>query len=166
MANNLTSNENNQSRSRQPFERERRPNPRQQNRGHKLNFTEDFDFDEQNQRFSKEAIGDEVDESSQHNPDEFYNRKTSFFDNISSSAKEQAEPAGTSPGETPQQRRGEERKLNLETFGVAGVHHRGRGRGRGGRGFRGGRGRGGPRGGSRGRGGYNDFSRADGMSAS
>lgn len=143
------------------FQGERRHNTNRPPRGKKMSFTQDFDFDEQNQRFSKETVEDEVPESSQHSADEFYNRKTSFFDNISSSAKEQVE--GTNNSDTPQQRRGEERKLNLETFGIAGVHHRGRGRGRGGRGFRGGRGgRGRGRGG---RGGSTDFSRADGMSA-
>jgi protein LSM14 len=88
-----------------------------------------------------------------------YNRSTSFFDNISSEARDREENAIRVGG---REWRGEEEKRNIETFGqgsVDGYRGRGRGYGRGGRGGRGygGRGRGynnnrgfGGRGGSRG----------------
>ncbi|KAI2791236.1 hypothetical protein POX_c04093 [Penicillium oxalicum] len=78
-----------------------------------------------------------------------YNRSTSFFDNISSEARDREENATRVGG---REWRGEEEKRNIETFGQGSVDgYRGRGRGRGGRGRgRGGRGgRGGPRGGAR-----------------
>ncbi|CEN62654.1 Putative G2/M phase checkpoint control protein Sum2 [Aspergillus calidoustus] len=84
-----------------------------------------------------------------------YNRTTSFFDNISSEARDREEGTGARGG--GREWRGEEEKRNIETFGQGSVDgyrssHRGRGRGRGfGRG-RGGYGRGY---GSRGRGGRN-----------
>ncbi|CAN6674715.1 protein Scd6p [Trichomonascus vanleenenianus] len=90
--------------------------------------TSEFNFDESNAKFAKE--------SSESHAAEFYNKKSSFFDNISSTARERIE--GTNDAMTGYQRRGEERKLNMETFGQPAVHHRGRGRG----GYRG-RGRGG-----------------------
>lgn len=88
-----------------------------------------------------------------------YNRSTSFFDNISSEARDREENSARVGG---REWRGEEEKRNIETFGqgsVDGYRGRGRGYGRGGRGGRGygGRGRGfnnnrgfGGRGGSRG----------------
>ncbi len=82
-----------------------------------------------------------------------YNKATSFFDNISSEAKEREEGGG--PRRGGREWRGEEQKRNVETFGQGSVdtgyrgHYRGRGRGRGfGRGRGGGfGGRGGGRGG-------------------
>ncbi|KAI9372698.1 Scd6-like Sm domain-containing protein [Aspergillus egyptiacus] len=82
-----------------------------------------------------------------------YNKSTSFFDNISSEARDREE--GTGARSVGREWRGEEEKRNIETFGQGSVDgyrssYRGRGRGRGyGRG-RGGYGRGY---GSRGRGG-------------
>ncbi|CBF88243.1 putative G2/M phase checkpoint control protein Sum2 [Aspergillus nidulans FGSC A4] len=84
-----------------------------------------------------------------------YNKSTSFFDNISSEARDREEGSNVRPG--GREWRGEEEKRNIETFGQGSVDgyrssYRGRGRGRGyGRG-RGGYGRGY---GSRGRGGRN-----------
>ncbi|KAJ5682280.1 hypothetical protein N7462_005445 [Penicillium macrosclerotiorum] len=78
-----------------------------------------------------------------------YNRTASFFDNISSEARDREENMGGRVG--GREWRGEEEKRNIETFGqgsVDGYRGRGRGRGRGygrGRGFNrgyGGRGRG------------------------
>ncbi|KAI1388211.1 Scd6-like Sm domain-containing protein [Hypoxylon trugodes] len=77
-----------------------------------------------------------------------YNKTRSFFDNISSEAKDRAENGGQKPG--GREWRGEEQRKNMETFGQGSVDggYRGgyRGRGRGGRGNRGrgygGRGRG------------------------
>ncbi|KIV98644.1 hypothetical protein, variant [Verruconis gallopava] len=74
-----------------------------------------------------------------------YDKKTSFFDNISSELKDREEKRGA-------EFRNEERKKNMETFGQGSVdnYRRGYGRGRG-RGFRGGgnsRGGYGPRGGN------------------
>ncbi|EAW07595.1 putative G2/M phase checkpoint control protein Sum2 [Aspergillus clavatus NRRL 1] len=75
-----------------------------------------------------------------------YNRTTSFFDNISSEARDREEGTGGRPG--GREWRGQEEKRNIETFGQGSVdgyrgNYRGRGRGRGysGRG-RGGYGRG------------------------
>ncbi|KAK7203611.1 Scd6-like Sm domain-containing protein [Myxozyma melibiosi] len=115
----------------------------------------DFDFQENNAKFQKEAIAKEVsveDEaeetaggSENGAPEQFYNKASSFFDNISSATKATDSVDGRMV-------RQEERKLNLETFGQASIDNgrfRGRGRGRG-RGFGYGRGRGGY-----GRGGYN-----------
>ncbi|KAF7504713.1 hypothetical protein GJ744_001782 [Endocarpon pusillum] len=81
---------------------------------------------------------------------EAYNKSSSFFDNISSEAKDREEGAGQNTGRGF---RGEEIKKNLETFGQGSVDGGFRGRGRGG--FRGrGRSYGGHRGyGNYGRGG-------------
>ena len=79
-----------------------------------------------------------------------YNKSRSFFDNISSEAKDRAGTGAQKPG--GREWRGEEQRKNMETFGQGSVDggyrggYRGRGRGRGnrGRGFaRGGAGRGG-----------------------
>jgi len=74
-----------------------------------------------------------------------YNKSTSFFDNISSEAKDRLDNNGQKPG--GREWRGEEQRKNMETFGQGSVDggfrgYRGRGRGRGGRGrgYRGGRG--------------------------
>jgi protein LSM14 len=101
----------------------------------------DFDFAKSNEVFAEQAK-DTAAPPAPGSSSEFYNRKTSFFDNISSTAKEKAEGV---ENQTAFERRGEERKLNLETFGQASVHHgRGRGRGRGRGNYRGrGSGRGG-----------------------
>ncbi|KAF5108534.1 hypothetical protein DV452_004796 [Geotrichum candidum] len=121
----------------------------------------EFDFAESNAKFSKEALAQEVANAPPSvippagKKDEFYNKSTSFFDNISSATKERIE--GTDNNMTGYQRRGEERKLNLETFGQDSVYTNNRG-GRGGRG-RGGRGNNNYRGRGnnyRGRGGYNN----------
>ena len=85
-----------------------------------------------------------------------YNKNSSFFDDISSEAKERAEGSGGKLG--GREFRNEERQKNMETFGQGSVDgnfrggFRGRGRGRGyGRGMRGGYiPRGGVRGGHRG----------------
>ncbi|KAK9466653.1 Scd6-like Sm domain-containing protein [Lipomyces arxii] len=103
----------------------------------------DFDFERSNAKFNKTDLAGEVakdeNESEADGADVFYNKKSSFFDNLSN--KETAEP--------PRFNRTLERKLNFETFGQASVdsvHFRGRGRGRGRGGMRG-RGGHGPRGG-------------------
>lgn len=75
-----------------------------------------------------------------------YNKSRSFFDNISSEAKDRADSSGPKPG--GREWRSEEQRRNMETFGQGSVdgghrNYRGRGRGRG----RGGRGRGYSRGG-------------------
>lgn len=85
-----------------------------------------------------------------------YNSKSSFFDNISSEARDRHEAADGSRRAGGPEQRGEERRKNLETFGMGSVDggyrggFRGRGRGRGYRGY-------GARGGGyvRGNGGYN-----------
>lgn len=134
----------------------------------------DFDFAESNAKFNKddlvrEAIsaaspvaesatpstGEAGDEETSDKPadQQAYNRTRSFFDNISSEAKDRAGSGGQKPG--GREWRGEEQRKNMETFGQGSVdggyrNYRGRGRGRGGP-----RGRGYNRGGGgyRGRGG-------------
>ncbi|WYZ36780.1 hypothetical protein EsH8_II_000286 [Colletotrichum jinshuiense] len=132
----------------------------------------DFDFAQANAKFNKddlvkEAIagsplgetptnGSATDlptpEVTSTNPPIAYNKTRSFFDNISSEAKDRAENGGQKPG--GREWRGEEQRKNMETFGQGSVdggyrgyrgRGRGRGRGYGGRGGRGGvyRGRGG-----------------------
>lgn len=135
----------------------------------------DFDFAESNAKFNKEDLVREaisaaspVGESASLSNDEAadaetvdkpadeqaYNRTRSFFDNISSEAKDRAGANGQKPG--GREWRGQEQQKNMETFGQGSVdggyrNYRGRGRGRGGprgRGYRGGaggyRGRGAP----------------------
>ena len=146
--------------------------------------TTDFDFESANAKFNKEDVAKEattspaatpgteadaatsngLDDAVANNADEevvipkadqVYDRKTSFFDNISSEAKDKLSTgAGGGLGPRGQEFRSEERRKNMETFGQGSVdngYRRGYGRGRG-RGFRGG-----PRGGGGGygRGNYN-----------
>ncbi|OWF50861.1 protein LSM14 homolog B-A-like isoform X2 [Mizuhopecten yessoensis] len=149
-----------------------------------LKFEGEFDFESSNAQFDKEEIERELkqkltisdkvpttngekegsienggDNSSTNNPPEeeeddlFYDKAKSFFDNISCEATERAK------GSTRTSWR-EERKLNVETFGVSDYPRRNfrGGRGYGNRGYRGGRGfyRGPPRGGPRGGGRWNN----------
>ena len=145
--------------------------------GKKIEVPEtDYDFQSANAKFNKqdlvkEAIaGDRGNEISATNGDTQpadasaeasvasssgaagYNKSSSFFDNISSEARDREE--GTVHRVHGREWRGEEEKRNIETFGQGSVDgyrgsYRGRGRGRGyrGRGYGGGYG-------SRGRGGY------------
>ncbi|KAK9446928.1 Scd6-like Sm domain-containing protein [Limtongia smithiae] len=114
----------------------------------------DFDFQESNSKFSKDDVvkeveGDDVEDDAS-NTEVYYDKTSSFFDNISSGTKERFEGLPTSDGRLGRQ---EERKLNMETFGQVSVdtrfRGRGRGRGRGGYHSRGGYGRGGFRQGQR-----------------
>ncbi|KAK9457149.1 Scd6-like Sm domain-containing protein [Dipodascopsis uninucleata] len=112
----------------------------------------DFDFEESNAKFSKDELLKEVQGSEEQEAEEteatevYYNKSSSFFDNISSSSRDRQDPT---TGE--RLARSEERKLNLETFGQASIDSgRFRGRGRG-------RGRGGYYGRGRGGGGYNNY---------
>lgn len=133
--------------------------------------TSDYDFASANEKFNKkdmikeaiasgppirESSNDGVNRSGDIAPNgenlkdtvsavttEAYNKSTSFFDNISSEARDRKEAAAG------RGRRGEEIKKNLETFGQGSVDVGFRGRGRGG--FRG---RGRPYGGQRGYGSY------------
>lgn len=126
----------------------------------------DFDFAQSNAKFNKGDIvkeataGSALTETANGNvaaaedhatPDgpAAYSKSRSFFDNISSDARERAENNGHRAG--GREWRDEEQRRNMETFGqgsVDGGHRnfRGRGRGRG----RGGRGRGFHRGGGHG----------------
>ncbi|KAG0237664.1 hypothetical protein BGW41_008329 [Actinomortierella wolfii] len=123
--------------------------------------TSDFDFETANAKFHKEDLLKEVvaksedqaekeDEVVIPQAEEFYDKKKSFFDNISCETKErmsQAENKGHGRLSAPERRakQSEERQLNMETFGQASVDS---GRFRGG--FRGGYRGGGYRGGQRG----------------
>ncbi|KAI1433443.1 Scd6-like Sm domain-containing protein [Xylaria sp. CBS 124048] len=120
----------------------------------------DFDFQTANAKFNKQEVaqsaasgppaGDAPNGHASESPnpqDGAYNKTKSFFDNISSEAKDRAENGGHKPG--GREWRGEEQRRNIETFGQGSVDggyrggYRGRGRGRG----RGNvRGRGAPRG--------------------
>ena len=132
----------------------------------------DFDFESANAKFNKEdlikeaiASGSPLEEHLVQDEDEAdigataparkdslttvgagYNKSTSFFDNISSEAKDREE--GFDGRAQARQVRGEEFKKNIETFGQGNVDGGYRGRGRGGSG------RGRPYGGTY-RGGYN-----------
>ncbi|KAI1811009.1 Scd6-like Sm domain-containing protein [Poronia punctata] len=119
----------------------------------------DFDFQTANAKFNKQEL---VKEAASGSPvveaangtasntpepvDGAYNKTRSFFDNISSEAKDRAEHSGHKPG--GREWRGEEQRKNMETFGQGSVDggYRGGYRGRRGRGRGGMRGRGGPRG--------------------
>lgn len=129
--------------------------------------SEDFDFGAANAKFHKQDAAQPADVGSPSSevpangtPAETpvaedagptgppaYNKTKSFFDNISSEARERAENGGQKAGGPGW--RGEEQRKNMETFGQESVDGgyrnyrggRGRGRGRG----RGGRGRGAPR---------------------
>ena len=125
----------------------------------------DFDFESSNAKFNKQEIVKEAIAGSPLHEEpavesaapevvadvtgvaqQAYNKSKSFFDNISSEAKDRAENNGQKPG--GREWRGEEQRRNIETFGQGSVdggyrgYRGGRGRGRGGRGrgFRGGRG--------------------------
>ncbi len=124
----------------------------------------DFDFESANSKFHKEDLIKEVEHEQGETPtipqnnekdinedviipphDQFYDKKSSFFDNISSGVKDRFEGNKHHDG----LKWDEEKLLNLETFGQTRVPGRGNGRGRG---FRGGyRGRGGRGRGYRGR---------------
>jgi protein LSM14 len=118
----------------------------------------DFDFASSNAKFNKEdlvkeaiassPLGEtpngsvaEVSDIDAANPPVAYNKTKSFFDNISSEAKDRAE-TGQKPG--GREWRGEEQRKNMETFGQGsvdgGYRNSYRGRGGRGRGMRGGRG--------------------------
>ncbi|KAF7553362.1 hypothetical protein G7046_g7128 [Stylonectria norvegica] len=124
----------------------------------------DYDFAQANAKFNKQDVvkeasvgsplaetpngstSDVIDAAPAGTAPVAYNKASSFFDNISSEAKDRADNGGQKPG--GREWRSEEQHKNMETFGqgsVDGGYHnyrgRGRGRGRGGRGFgRGGRG--------------------------
>ena len=145
---------------------------------------QDYDFESANAKFKKEEIAKEVaakttptngTEAATEGPstaqlnaalaeETFYDKGKSFFDNISCENKDRNAVKATQDGTTNPNswKRGEERKLNIETFGQASVDYGGGGRyGRGG--YRGGRG-GGYRGGGRGNGsgGYSGRGRGGG----
>ncbi|GAA5796778.1 Scd6-like Sm domain-containing protein [Helicostylum pulchrum] len=107
--------------------------------------TSEFDFEASNAKFDKSEIvkkdheeaDDTEDEIEIPAPDEFYDKTSSFFDNISCESKERNEQRQLN--EPRRSHFHEERKLNLETFGQATVdqsryrnNYRGRGNYRGG----------------------------------
>lgn len=115
----------------------------------------EFDFDSNNAKF-QEIEQKEQGDSAKGDSEQFYNKKTSFFDNLSTS---------TQQSEHERVKWSVEREKNMDTFGEASTYRGGRGRGRGrgyGYGYRGGRGRGygyRGRGRGRGRGRYNNRNR-------
>lgn len=136
-----------------------RGGPRPQHQHKKIEVPQsDYDFQTANAKFNKQdlvkeaiATGSPAAEAEAHSHDgdadlgsdsgvghtSNYNRGSSFFDNISSEARDREENAIHRLG--GREWRGEEEKRNIETFGqgsVDGNRGRGRGRGRGyGRGF-------------------------------
>lgn len=132
-------------------------NQRQKQRNHASHVkkmeipAEDFDFQTNNAKFTKdgfensnshdhgtaetieesESVPIKQDDPHTANPDSFYNKKSSFFDTIS-----------TSTDSNTNIKWQEEKAMNLDTFGQASARPRFGGRGSG-RGGRGGRGRGG-----------------------
>lgn len=116
---------------------------------------DDFDFESSNAKFNKQDLvkeviaGDAIHDAAPSGPLEeeapetvvpasSYNKKSSFFDDLSSEAKDRAD--GQASGQRyGREWRGEEQKRNVETFGQGSVDNgfhrggmRGRGRGRGG----------------------------------
>lgn len=151
--------------------------------GAPIKFEGDFDFESSNARFKKEEIEEELhnklgltlnisEGEDKREPSVsadtkdlleatspttvYYDKGKSFFDSISCEANDRDKNRKAHPSWV------EERKLNVETFGISGGMRHGGGRGRGGRGgrgsYRGRGGRGGGRGG-RGRGGWRGGSR-------
>ncbi|KAK9369615.1 Scd6-like Sm domain-containing protein [Lipomyces kononenkoae] len=117
----------------------------------------DFNFEESNAKFRKDAIAKEVSANDEDDVDDadgeesesmalYYDKSSSFFDNLSGGVKERSDS-------NDRLGRQQERQLNMETFGQASVdtgRYRGRGRGRGRGGYYGrGRAGHGPRGGFR-----------------
>ncbi|KAJ3218850.1 Intraflagellar transport protein 88 [Dinochytrium kinnereticum] len=114
----------------------------------------DYDFESANAKFNKAEIRNpKTEETAEYpigesnpasstdeptSPSNFYDRTSSFFDNISCEARDRAE------GERRRVRQNEERRLNMETFGQTSID-----------GFRGGHRRGNYRRGGRGRGSIN-----------
>ncbi|CAD6184433.1 unnamed protein product [Caenorhabditis auriculariae] len=120
----------------------------------KLKFDSDFDFEKANEHFQEvlcdnveklKLEGEEKQEVEENDEDKqhFYDKKTSFFDNISCEALEKAE------GKTGRPDWRKERETNQETFGHSAVRSLNYRRGFGQRG----------RGGNRGYGGYNNYNR-------
>jgi len=92
--------------------------------------SEEFDFEGMNAKFESQKLSTEKEESPQPNTDAFYDKKSSFFDNISCESKDKAD--GRDEDRKP---RHEENKINLETFGQTHIphyYHGHHGRGRGG----------------------------------
>ncbi|KAF1771623.1 hypothetical protein GCK72_003450 [Caenorhabditis remanei] len=129
------------------------------NHREKLKFESDFDFEKANEKF-QEALTDTlekltIEEKEQPVVEEkkdaaFYDKKTSFFDNISCESLEKAE------GKTGRPDWKKERETNQETFGHNAVRSLNYRRGFGGRGRGGNRGYQGYNNGYQNRGGYNN----------
>lgn len=106
---------------------QRGPHGRKPNR---FNVSEDFDFDAANSRFDKEKLKTEVGEEEKP-VSVAYDKKSSFFDNISCEASEKQQAKG------PRHSTADQRRLDAETFGQLSINdrrsyghsHRGRGRG-------------------------------------
>ncbi|KAL1923163.1 uncharacterized protein VTP21DRAFT_9539 [Calcarisporiella thermophila] len=104
----------------------------------------DFDFESANAKFNKEEMVRENESEVVLIPSEnFYDKKKSFFDNISCELKERVRDGNEGAGRKSQlsqtERRAkmnEERKLNLETFGQADLGRRRFRKGGGGGGYR------------------------------
>jgi protein LSM14 len=89
----------------------------------------DYDFESANAKFNKEEVAKEVLAANNETPstttltaaleEPFYDKGKSFFDNISCENKDRN--AITQEGNPNTWKRGEERKLNMETFGQASV---------------------------------------------
>jgi protein LSM14 len=166
------------------------PRRRQFGSGAARPMDRDYDFESGNAKFNKEDVKKEVaaqvgvNGTTEAGPsaaqlsaalagtdEAFYDKGKSFFDNISCENKDRGVSATQEGAVNPNSwKRGEERKLNMETFGQASVDYGngrfGRGGFRGGRGgFRGGRGTAGGYAG-RGRGGYRGGYRANGPQSS
>ncbi|CAL2028136.1 unnamed protein product [Caenorhabditis brenneri] len=130
------------------------------NHREKLKFESDFDFEKANEKF-QEVLTDNFDKMTLEEKEQpkvedkkeggFYDKKTSFFDNISCESLEKAE------GKTGRPDWKKERETNQETFGHNAVRSLNYRRGFGGRGRGGNRGFGGyNNGGYQNRGGYNN----------
>uniref|UniRef100_A0A8R1HG97 Protein LSM14 homolog n=1 Tax=Caenorhabditis japonica TaxID=281687 RepID=A0A8R1HG97_CAEJA len=129
------------------------------NQREKLKFESDFDFEKANEKF-QEVLTDNLEKltieekeqpvAEEQQQEAFYDKKNSFFDNISCESLEKAE------GKTGRPDWKKERETNQETFGHNAVRSLNYRRGYGGRGRGGNRGYGGFNNGYQNRGGYNN----------
>ncbi|CAO3615442.1 unnamed protein product [Cunninghamella blakesleeana] len=110
-------------------------NKKQQQQHHKINYhhksysnkddnitkLKEFDFESSNSKFNKKADDNKNPNINQQDATSFYDKKKSFFDNISCDAKEKSE---TSNKNHYHKKHFDERLLNMETFGQVSVERK------------------------------------------
>ncbi|PKI85293.1 hypothetical protein MVES_000787 [Malassezia vespertilionis] len=102
---------------------------------HRDTLPEEFDFASANARFKKQVVPHDAAKNAEHGrldaisfvepPTEFYDKKSGFFDNISSEVKERHENVtGRGSQDTYKTRIAEENARSAETFGESAVDYR------------------------------------------